>query len=347
MTDTATLITQLRVLAHLTRTEAQAARLRMAQASTDDVRHELAQVAGDADARTRRIVDALRDLGALPDPITPTLGRLTALLRGAAEQTQPLDEVLLGDLALEHQLRDRARYVGVLARAAGTTAVAELADDLVAAHAATVDWLSGVLADLAEGGPAGLEATPLQRVAGQVTRAVNAPARAAADEVGRVVTEGVDRAVGTAARAGEEVRSTVEEVRDTVRDTVEEYTDRAVRIGGSTAADAVSAARDALAAGREAVAAAGSAAHRITGGGEPAPEEIADTPQPEHTAVPAADQLPIPGYPELSARAAIAALRALDDPDDVAAVLAFEQAHGNRAGVVAAARVRARAVRLR
>ena len=51
MTETATLITQLRVLAQLTRTEAQVARLRVTQANTDDVRDDLRQNAADADAR--------------------------------------------------------------------------------------------------------------------------------------------------------------------------------------------------------------------------------------------------------------------------------------------------------
>ena len=114
MTETATLITQLRVLAQLTRTEAQVARLRVTQANTDDVRDDLRQNAADADARAARIVSTLNDLGALPDPVTPLIGRVATLVRGAVEQTQPLDEALLGDLALEHQLRDRARYATLM-----------------------------------------------------------------------------------------------------------------------------------------------------------------------------------------------------------------------------------------
>ncbi len=111
MTDTATLITQLRILAQLTRAEAHVARSRVAQASTDDLRDDLRRNAADADARAARIGDLLRDLGAFPDPVSPLVGRVASLVRGAMEQAQPLDEALLGDLALEHQLRDRARYV--------------------------------------------------------------------------------------------------------------------------------------------------------------------------------------------------------------------------------------------
>ncbi len=54
---------------------------------------------------------------------------------------------------------------------------------------------------------------------------------------------------------------------------------------------------------------------------------------------------PIPGFADLPPHAAVAALRTLDDPRAVAAMLEFEQAHGNRPGVVAAARLRATAVR--
>ena len=83
MTDTATLITQLRILGQLTRTEAQVARQRVVQASTSAVRDDLRQNAAEADGRAARIADALRGLGALPDLVTPLLGRVAVLVRGA------------------------------------------------------------------------------------------------------------------------------------------------------------------------------------------------------------------------------------------------------------------------
>jgi len=49
---------------------------------------------------------------------------------------------------------------------------------------------------------------------------------------------------------------------------------------------------------------------------------------------------PVPGFAELSAQAAVASLRTLDRAAALAA-LAFEQAHGNRRAVLAAARIRA------
>jgi hypothetical protein len=292
MTDTATLITQLRVLAQLTRAEAHVARSREAQASTHDVRDDLRRNAADADARAARIGGLLHELGALPDPVTPLVGRVASLVRGAMEQVQPLDEAVLGDLALEHQLRDRARYVAELAGAADLPAVHELANDLEAAHTETVEWLTGVLADLA-GGQAALRASPLQVLAAQVTRAANTPARTTLGGAAATVSLTVERAVGTVAGAGNEV-------------------------------------------GRELTETAEPLARHLPGAG--APNVPLDAPDAGAT-VP-----PIPGFADLPAHAAVAALRTLDDPRDVAATLEFEQEHGNRPGVVAAARLRSAAL---
>jgi hypothetical protein len=298
MTETATLITQLRVLAQLTRTEAQVARLRVTQANTDDVRDDLRQNAADADARAARIVSTLNDLGALPDPVTPLIGRVATLVRGAVEQTQPLDEALLGDLALEHQLRDRARYVAALAEAAGLPAVQALAADLEAAHTETVHWLTRVLTDLA-GGHAALNASPLQQVAAHVTRAANSPARPALDEAAATVSHTVSDAAGQVA---DTAVSAVSTGRDVAARTVDQVTRLLPGPGAADTDDAP--------------------------GGDTEP------------AAP-----PISGFADLPPHVAVAALRALDNFRDVAAMLEFEQSHGNRPGVVAAARLRATAVR--
>jgi hypothetical protein len=298
MTETATLITQLRVLAQLTRTEAQVARLRVTQANTDDVREDLRQNAADADARASRIVGTLNDLGALPDPVTPLIGRVATLVRGAVEQTQPLDEALLGDLTLEHQLRDRARYVAALAEAAGLPAVQALAADLEAAHTETVHWLTRVLTDLA-GGHAALNASPLQRVAAQVTRAANSPARPALDEAAATVSHTVSDAAG-------QVADTAVSAVSTGRDVAARTVDQVARLLPATGAPDADDAPD--------------------GDTEPAAPPISD-------------------FADLPPHVAVAALRALDNFRDVAAMLEFEQSHGNRPGVVAAARLRATAVR--
>ena len=199
---TDTVVTQLRALEQLTRTEAQIARIRTAQARTDAVRRELQQNGDNAVRRADRIAGALDGLDAVPDVVTPAIGRVLALVKSALEQAQPIDEALLSDLNLEHQLLDRARYVRVLAQRAGLPSVERLADDLVTAHTATVDWLTTVLAEEALGGPAALTPTPLQRVAGGVAHAVGLPTRFAVQQV--------NWAVHTVYRTGEQARGMVD-----------------------------------------------------------------------------------------------------------------------------------------
>ena len=74
------------------------------QARDEAVRDELATNAANAHERAQLIAAALRDLGGVPDVITPVLGRPTALAKTVVEQGQPIAAALFGDLALEHQL---------------------------------------------------------------------------------------------------------------------------------------------------------------------------------------------------------------------------------------------------
>ena len=67
--------------------------------------------------------------------IGPFLGRAAAAVKALTEQAEPFDEALLGDLALEGQLLDRARYTKALAVAAKRTDIESLADRLITAHA--------------------------------------------------------------------------------------------------------------------------------------------------------------------------------------------------------------------
>src|SRR5919112_657108 len=147
----------------------------------------LTQNADNAANRSLEITEQLRALGGVPDVVTPAVGRLSAILKATFEQAAPLEEALLGDLQLEHNLLDRATYLKVLADTAGETEVRRLAEKLIDAHKATVEWLTVVLAEEALGGPVALEATPLQRVAGGVARAVNAPVRFVANTVNNAV----------------------------------------------------------------------------------------------------------------------------------------------------------------
>src|ERR671912_209154 len=196
MADNNKIVNQLRALVLLTKTEEQVARTRISQARTDAVRRELTQNADNAAARTIEITEALRSLGGVPDVVTPAIGRLGAILKATFEQAAPFEEGLLSDLTLEHQLLDRATYVKVLADQAELTKVRQLAEKLITAHEATVEWLTVVLAEEALGGPAALVATPMQKVAGGVARAANAPVR--------FVHNTVNSALDTVQQAGEE-----------------------------------------------------------------------------------------------------------------------------------------------
>src|SRR3954466_7273305 len=203
MTENAKLIHQLRALVLLTQTEEQVARTRVAQARTDAVRRELEQNADHAAERTRLITDELRTLGGVPDVVTPAIGRLSAVLKSTIEQAEPLEEALLQDLQLEHQLLDRATYVKVLAERAELPKVRQLAERLITAHEATVEWLTVVLAEEALGGPAALQPTPLQRVAGGAANAAIAPYRFVTNRVNETLDSVAQRREQAEERLGE------------------------------------------------------------------------------------------------------------------------------------------------
>jgi hypothetical protein len=187
--DATTLLAQLRTVLDLTHTEIQVAETRIVQARTDAVRRELSENADNGRARAQAIESEIRELGGVPELIGPFLGRAAAAVKAMVEQAQPFDEALIGDLALEHQLLDRARYIKALAVAVGNKDVENLAFRLIAAHSATVDWLTTVLAEDALGGPAALRRTPLQAATGTAVRLVNAPVIWSA--------RGLDRALDT------------------------------------------------------------------------------------------------------------------------------------------------------
>jgi bacterioferritin (cytochrome b1) len=307
MTDNnSKLISQLRALVLLTQTEEQVARTRISQARTDAVRRELTQNADNAAARALEITEQLRAVGGVPDVVTPALGRLSAILKATFEQAAPLEEALLSDLQLEHQLLDRATYLKVLADQAGQTTVRQLAEKLITAHEATVEWLTVVLAEEAMGGPAALVATPVQKVAGGVARAVNAPVRFWANTV--------NNAVDTVKHAGEE--------------TSELFT--AVTERASALTEAV---RETLSAGRGAsLRKAEQVADRE---GNKTAAKTAKAARVELGDVSAAE-LPIKNYDDLTVADAIKAIKGLKTPKDLHVVIHYEEAHKNRSSVVSA-----------
>src|SRR3954463_12022339 len=203
VTSNAKILNQLRALVLLTQTEEQIARTRISQARTDAVQRELNQNADHAAERTQAITEQLRALGGVPDVVTPAIGRLSAGLKATFEQAQPLEEALLQDLQLEHQLLDRATYLKVLADKAELPKVRQLAERLIDAHQATVEWLTVVLAEEALGGPAALQPTALQRVAGGAAHVAITPYRFWANRVNETVNNVKERREQAEERLGD------------------------------------------------------------------------------------------------------------------------------------------------
>ncbi|MCW0213916.1 MAG: ferritin-like domain-containing protein [Pseudonocardia sp.] len=314
MANTPAVVAQLRALARLTRAEIQIARTRVAQARTDAVRRELTENGDDAVRRAERIAEALRGLDAVPDVVAPVVGRAAALVKSTVEQAQPLDEALLGDLALEHQLLDRARYLLALTDRDGPASVHRLAEQLVAAHTATVDWLTTVLAEDALGGPTALRPTPLQVVTGGVTRAVRLPTRLTVDGVNRAAHE-VSRARADARRRVGGVARLVGRFTSDTREVVTTGVDAALERAEDVARDGDD--------------------HDTTTAVPRIRRELG---------VPSADELPVRRYDELSVQQAVGEVRKLRSPDDLQAVIRYEEQHKNRSGIVSAARTRFAAV---
>lgn len=310
MTDTSTLILQLRTLLELTNTEIQVADTRRTQARTEAVADELARNATNARGRADAIERALRELGGLPALVGPLLGRAAAAVKALTEQAQPFDEALLGDLALEHQLLDRARYLQALATADQQREVAQLADQLITAHTATVEWLTTVLAEDALGGPTALRRTPVQAAAGAAVRWMNSPVSWS--------TKGIDRAMDAARSTGPtlgRLLSRGAHARDVAAKTLTASRDaaleRAEQVTRDQGADAVA---DAL--------------HDVRA----------------NTGVLGPDELPIADYDDLNVAAVVAELKDLTAPADVRAIVAYEESNKNRQGVVSAAQTRLAAI---
>ncbi|PTR32348.1 hypothetical protein C8K36_1011400 [Rhodococcus sp. OK519] len=310
MTDTSTLIAQLRVLLELTNTEIQVADTRRTQARTEAVATELAQNADNARGRADAIERALRELGGLPALVGPLLGRAAAAVKTMTEQAQPFDEALLGDLALEHQLLDRSRYLKALATAERQRGLVLLADQLITAHSATVEWLTTVLAEEALGGPAALRRTPVQAVTGAAVRWMNTPVvwstkgiDQAMDAV-RSTGPRINRLLSRGAHAGDVATRTIVASRDAALE-------RAEQVSRDEGADAVAAALHGV--------------RTSTGALEP-------------------EELPISDYDDMNVSTAVAAVKELTEPADVRAVVAYEEANKNRQGVVSAAQTRLAAI---
>ena len=149
--------------------------------------------------------------------------------------------------------------------------------------------------------------TPVQKVAGGVARAVNAPVRFWANTV--------NNAVDTVKHAGEETS-----------DRFSAVTDRAAAL-----TDAV---RETLTAGRSASLRRAEQIARREGNKDAAKaakaarEELGDV---------SADELPIKNFDQLAVADAVKAIKGLKEPRDIRVVISYEETHKNRSNVASAA----------
>ena len=226
------------------------------------------------------------------------------------EQAQPFDEAVLGDLALEHQLLDRSRYLKALATAGGDQTVAALADRLITAHSATVDWLTTVLAEEALGGPAALRRTPMQAATGAAIRLVNVPVSWSTRSLDRAIDAVrtsppvLGELISWGAYAGDVTVKTLSASRDAAIATAEKVTRRE---GADGAADVFRSVR------------------KSSGLLDPT-------------------ELPIEDFDELNVAQAVSAVKELTEAAQVRDIVAYEEAHKNRHGVVSAAQARLAAI---
>jgi hypothetical protein len=306
-TDSNALVNELVALLRLTRVEAQVARTRVSQARRDEIRRELENNASEADARAARIQDAVRRLGGAPDVLADTVGRVTALTKVTAEQVQPFSEGLLGDLGLEHQLRDRVIFTRVLAEALDESDLVGLLHDLEEAHTETIEWIRVRLAELAQGGPVSMAPTPAQAAVGVVARFATLPSRQSAALF--------NRTVDVLRRGRVSVQQTFSSTVDKARESAE------------AAEEVVSAGRDAAVKRAEEVAPSAD----VRRAARKTREDLGTVD---------ADDLPIKDYDSLSGQDATTEINGLDDAKQLRVVLAYEQAHKDRKGVSTAAQKR-------
>jgi bacterioferritin (cytochrome b1) len=258
------LVSELQNLLRLTAFEQTIATVRRAQAASTPIAEELKANAAKSVERSALLKDAVRQVGGVPDVVGAAMGKLGAFVQTQLNQVQTLQGALLGDLALEHQLRERTRYARTLAESLGYNQVLPVLDRLETAHTATIDWLETRLAEVGRTGTSALEATPVQAAVGTVRKVVGAPFG--------LLAAGVNR--GTSL----------------------------LRRGGATAVDAA----------------------------EGGAEQVLDVASLDE------DHPPFAGYGSLSGDSVMRHVRDSDDVEHLREILAYEQAHKNRKGVVQA-----------
>ncbi len=329
----AMLVSELQELLRLTAFEQTIATVRVSQAASSAVAAELRANAEKCGERGRLLSGAVRDLGAAPDVVGATLARAGALLQTQLNQVQTLQGALLGDLALEHQLRERTRYARTLAVSLGTPQVLMVLDRLETAHTATIEWLETRLGEVARTGTSALRATPVQQAVGGVRRLVGAPFGIAASVVNRgtgllhrgasTVRQGADEVVEQVERLPETAAGLAQEAGERVRETATTVLDEAQRDVAAVADAAGADTTDGTAAD-------------TTADGTPAVTDVTDVTDldPEHE--------PFAAYRTLTGDSVMRHVAQLEDVAELRATLAYELAHKARKGVLQAIETRLR-----
>ena len=324
------LVTELQSLLRMTAFEQSIATVRRVQARSTDISEELKANAEKSGERLALLAGAVKQVGGVPDVVGPLLGKAGAYLQTQLNQVQTLQGALLGDLALEHQLRDRARYARTLAESLGYAHVIPVLDRLEVAHTATIDWLEKRLDEVGRTGTSAIEATPVQA-------AVTAARRVLATPFG-VAAAGVNRVSGIVQSFGGKAAGEVVDVTDTaVGKTTSTARSAAGKVAGR-AGDVVDKAADLT---QKAADKAGDV-YPTEGTVEPAVDEFGAVGSlNDNTGVePDGEHAPFPGYDKLSGDRVMAHVSESTDLPDLQVLLAYEEAHKNRKGVVQAVEAR-------
>ena len=302
------LVSELQQLLRMTAFEQSIATVRRVQAASTDIAAELAENAKKSAERQALLAGAVKQVGGVPDVVGPLLGKAAAFVQTQLNQVQTLQGALLGDLALEHSLRERARYARTLAESLGYSQVIPVLDRLETAHSATIEWLENRIVEVAKSGTSAIEATPVQAVVMLARKLLEAPFG--------VATGGVNRITGLVQRYGGKA---VEEVQDVVEDAVD------------AAATVVSNAK--MSSGE---------VYPTEGSVEVAVDEFGAVGSlVDNTGVePDGVHAPFPGYDKLGGDRVITYVTQSTDLPDLQVLLAYEEAHKNRKGIVQAVEAR-------
>jgi bacterioferritin (cytochrome b1) len=334
------LLSELQDLLRLTAFEQTIANVRRLQARATPIAQELAANAVKSGERKALLSDAVRQVGGVPDVVGAGMAKAGAFLQTQVNQVQTLQGALLGDLALEHSLRERARYARTMADKLGYDQVVPVLDRLETAHTATIEWLEARLSEVAETGTSALKATPAQSAVMTVRRVAGMPFGVVAGTVNRATallarkTSSVqDVAADVASRATETAAPALDKAVDTAKQVAGQAAETAQSVAGQASETAQSvagqASETAQSVAGQATETAQSAAGAIADAAPSSPDVI------DLTGVDS-DHMPFAAYDKLSGDSVMRHAKDTEDVEELRAILAFEQAHKSRKGVVQA-----------